>query len=86
MVKYEKKEVTTHIAVSKECDVCHKVYHDVTVTETENPNELWEFQEFHHLRFRGGFGSVFGDESLVECDICQHCLKKLLGQYLRIDE
>lgn len=30
-----------------------------------------------------GYGSIFGDGIKIECDICQHCLKKLIGEYCR---
>jgi hypothetical protein len=29
--------------------------------------------------FIGGYGSVFGDETRVRCDICQHCLHGMIG-------
>ena len=62
------------------CDVCGKEY------ETGDSISDLEIQEFLTLRFRGGYHSVFGDESEVKCDICQHCLKKLLGEYLTIGD
>jgi hypothetical protein len=58
------------------CDVCKKEY---------KPDDIFELQEFHHIRFTGGYGSVFGDEADVECDICQHCLLKMIGEYARIE-
>jgi antitoxin CcdA len=61
-----------------ECDVCHKSFD----TETD----IFETQEFLYINFRGGYGSVFGDGNKVQCEICQHCLKELLGKYLRIEE
>ena len=45
-----------------------------------------EHQERIAIRFRAGYGSVFGDGNLVEADICQHCLQEVLGKYLRITE
>jgi antitoxin CcdA len=69
----EKRE---HV-VSKTCDRCM-----LTATR-ETP---FEFQEFVHIHFTGGYGSVFGDESFVEGDFCQHCVKELLGDYLRIED
>jgi len=67
-------EVTDNI----ECDVCHKIF--------DPKLDIFETQEFLYIDFRGGYGSVFGDENKVECDICQRCLKELLGKYLRIGE
>jgi len=43
-----------------------------------------EHQERIAIRFRAGYESVFGDGNLVEADFCQHCLKDLLGQWLRV--
>jgi len=56
------------------CDVCKKEY---------PCDDIMETQEFQHIRFIGGYGSVFGDEEAVELDICQHCLKDKLGEYFR---
>jgi len=67
---------TIEKTVSIACDICKKEYAADNYIET---------QEFHHIRFEGGYGSVFGDEATVECDICQHCLKKMIGDYARID-
>lgn len=55
------------------CDVCGR----------EFSADDMEIQEFHHIRFTGGYGSVFGDGTRVECDICQHCLEKMIGEFCR---
>lgn len=73
--KVKRKRVTELVSIK--CDVCHKVY-DI--------GDTFEVQEFHHIKFMGGYGSVFGDEAWVECDICQHCLKKLIGDYCRVEQ
>ena len=80
MIKY--KEVTEtkteKIPISVVCDVCKKEY----PFEIEKEKVL-EAQEFHYVRFIGGYDSVFGDSNKIECDVCQHCLKKLIGEYCR---
>lgn len=43
-----------------------------------------ELQEAININFVGGYASIFGDGARVEVDLCQDCLKKLLGPYLRI--
>ena len=43
-----------------------------------------EHQERLAVRFRAGYGSVFGDGSLVELDLCQHCVKEVPGPWLRV--
>jgi hypothetical protein len=44
-----------------------------------------EWQESLQLRFTGGYGSVFGDGTKVAVDLCQHCVKELLGAYCRVE-
>lgn len=44
----------------------------------------FEWQERVSIAFRAGYGSVFGDGNLVELDLCQHCLRDLLGPWLRV--
>ncbi|MGO9444618.1 MAG: hypothetical protein ACLPXB_07555 [Thiobacillaceae bacterium] len=67
----------------------------ITVTETVivcdccGREMLANDQDFEHqeriaIRFRAGYGSVFGDGSLVEADLCQHCLRDVLGKFLRV--
>lgn len=60
------------------CDCCKK--------EFELKKDDMEIQEMHHIGFTGGFDSVFGDGNFVECDLCQRCLDKLVGKYLRIND
>ena len=57
------------------CCVCEKVY---------NEDDVFELQEFLHIAFIGGYGSVFGDMSRVEGSVCQHCLKDKLGECLSV--
>lgn len=78
MIHSEKRKATIFVDVSKECDRCHQIY-DVDVN-------CMEAQEFHHINFVGGYGSIFGDGTVVECDLCQNCLKELLGEFIRIDK
>lgn len=60
------------------CDRCHR--------EMEPGDMDCEHQERIAIRFRAGYGSLFGDGNLVEADICQHCLQEVFGKYLRITE
>jgi len=57
------------------CDVCGR--------EVTNEGDPMEFQEFLNIRFIGGYNSIFGDEDIFESELCQHCVKKILGKYLR---
>ena len=59
------------------CNIC-KTWYDA--------DDYADTQEFTHINFRAGYGSVFGDGNSVELDICQYCLRDHLGKYLRIKE
>jgi len=59
------------------CDKCGK---EIT------PHAAMEYQEVYHVRFTGGYASVFGDESRVAADFCQQCLKEIIGPYCRADK
>ncbi len=41
------------------CDRCKKEI---------NKNDIAEIQEVYSIRFIGGYGSIFGDCSIVRCD------------------
>lgn len=58
------------------CDKCKKVFDDKT-----DPDGM-EIQEFHHIRFSGGYCSVFGDMNEISLDICQHCLYDMIGDLI----
>ena len=59
------------------CDVCQKSY------SFKDKDDIFEAQEFQHIFVNGGYGSVFGDGSQLQADICQHCFQTLMGKYLR---
>ena len=58
------------------CDRCNRVI---------PRSDYVEWSEVLQLRFTGGFGSLFGDGTQVELDLCQHCVKDILGPWCRID-
>ncbi len=58
------------------CDRCDRVAEDGE----------FEFYEFTSVEYKAGYGSILGDENLVEIDLCQHCLKETLGPWLRVTE
>ena len=45
-----------------------------------------EWQERFIISFRAGYGSIFGDGNLVECDLCQDCIQSTIGKWLRITQ
>jgi len=70
MITWKTIKVKKDIVVSVTCDVCKTEYKE---------DDIVEQQEFHHINFTGGYGSVFGDGSNVRADICQKCLYKMIG-------
>ena len=72
-VEKVKETVTREKTLSFTCDVCGR----------EDDDDM-EMQEYHIIYFSGGYNSIFGDEAMVEAEICQHCLKEKLGEYLRV--
>lgn len=81
MINKEKIEIKEEKTVSITCDVCGKTYID----HVEN-SDILEIQEFIHIKNDCGYGSIFGDGDTVELDMCQHCFKEKLGQYIRTIE
>ena len=77
IIEREVKTVKTELE-SITCDKCGKIY-------VYNDENILELQEFHHIHFVGGYASVFGDETRGTCDLCQHCLKELIGKYCYYD-
>jgi len=59
--------------VSITCDECKTTYEDII-----------EMQEFLHISYTAGYGTVFEDMAHIEADICQHCIKAKFGDILRI--
>ena len=47
-------------------------------------NDSMQLQEAISLQFTGGYDSVFDDGATVEVDLCQDCLKDLIGEFCRI--
>lgn len=60
--------------------VCDRCGREAAAGDT---NEL-EAEEFVSIERVGGYSSIFGDGNLISVDICQHCLKDVLGEWLRI--
>jgi len=55
------------------CDRCKR---DLT-------DEL-ERQEALVIVETGGYSSVFGDGADINLDLCQHCIKELLGEWMTV--
>lgn len=50
----------------------------------EASNEDMSFESIRSLKFCAGYASPLGDGNNVEIDICESCLRDVLGQWLRI--
>lgn len=70
----EYRTVTASEIASCICDRCGR-----RLTPTD-----MEWHEKLSLSFTGGYTSVFGDGSRVSIDLCQQCIKEVLGAWLRI--
>lgn len=64
------------------CDVCGKSHH----IGNNNINDELEFYEFINIHHDCGYGSIFGDGNQINIDICQYCVKKLLGKHLHVSD
>ena len=81
MRKYQTTEEVKRVKllITVKCDICQNSF-DVA---SDRMDDEFEIQEFHCINRCGGYGSAFGDGDEWECDICQHCLKKLIGEHIR---
>jgi len=83
MIEYKEVEEINVRKITKSitCDKCGRKY----AADDLVSKEMLEAQEFCYIRFTGGYGSIFGDGTEVECDICQHCLKEMIGDICRTE-
>lgn len=75
----------------KRTDIRLEIYVDQMICDrcgrkTRDNDSDYEFHEFTSIQYRGGYGSIFGDGSEVELDLCQHCLKETLGAWIRVTD
>jgi hypothetical protein len=74
MLITKKEMVEEEVPESLTCDICK--------TSFSFEKDWEEIEECQHVHFEGGYGSVFGDGKRYKLDICQHCIKRLLGKFL----
>jgi len=79
MIFYREQKVKQQTPHKVQCDKCKRTY-----LVDPSYGDVFEVQEFHHIRFTGGYKSVFGDMADIECDLCQYCLNELVGDYCRV--
>jgi len=76
MINYKKKNTIVTIRESIVCDMCGKVIKCVS----SEMDEIIEAQETFHGLHQCGYGTIFQDEGVLEFDLCQHCLKKIIDE------
>lgn len=75
MRNFKSLQTVQQVLDSIVCDCCKTEVHS---------DDMFQFQERLSLNFSAGYGSVFNDGDVMECDLCQQCVQKLLGPYLRV--
>ena len=74
-IKTEQVQVIEEQVTSVTCNKCKKVV---------EPDDMIEWQEFFMYVTRGGYGSIIGDEQPYRIDLCQSCMKEVLGPYIEL--
>jgi hypothetical protein len=74
MRKYGIKTIEKRVLAELKCDICGM---DILKYPLEE-------QESVSITDVGGYSSVFGDGYEYQLDMCQHCFKEKLGQYVRV--
>ena len=59
------------------CSVCKTKY---------DSDNFFEGQEALHWTQSCGYGSIFGDGNILNLDMCQTCVSRILGVYLEVKE
>lgn len=72
------REISAQEPVAIICDKCGR--------RAESDLDHFEVQEYLSIDNIGGYGSVIGDGTRLQLDLCQHCVKELLLPYARISE
>ncbi len=76
MRKIEDKVLIRPAIIQITCDCCKSIVGE---------DDIDEFQEFMSHNYFAGYGNtVFNDGDELEVDLCQHCVKSLLGPYMRL--
>lgn len=76
MKEYEKVQIVQNSLMAIVCDCCgRRISTDL--------DDVFELQEVVSVDITGGYSSVFGDGIRLHTDLCQECVKKILGPYLK---
>lgn len=74
MIEYKNQSINQEIPVVKICDKCK-----IEV----NYEQVFEFQEFYHIRINAGYESIWGDGNTISGDFCQKCLYEMIKDFVR---
>ena len=69
------REMTTTEPAAITCDRCGR--------SANNEPDNFEFAEYLTINHTCGYGSVIGDGTILQVDLCQHCVKELLIPFAR---
>lgn len=78
MKNYTEISVKKSILESIACDICGKTF--------DKEKDALEIEEMIFIKKSCGYDSIFGDNSTVKLDMCQHCFQEKLGEFIRIKE
>jgi len=76
MIIFRKISVQEPASIS--CDRCG--------SSAENEPNNFEFEEFLSIDHACGYGSIIGDGTRLQLDLCQHCVKELLLPFASLTE
>ena len=76
MRKYKKELIEVSRLESIKCDCCGETF--------DRKEKCVDFDQVLHISDTGGYASLFGDGNTWEVDLCESCVQKLFGQYIRI--
>lgn len=68
----------TVVLSAKTCDRCGR--------HTKKAADDAEFHEFLSVDRQAGYGSIFGDGNRLKLDLCQHCIKDVLSQWMTVSD
>ncbi len=73
MRTYKEVPTTFQHLESVTCDRCKRV-----------DDDIMEIQEYLNYQNNAGYGSVMGDGNELRMDLCQRCVKEVLGPFIRV--
>lgn len=65
-----------------------EIIHEMTCDRCKRRDyDIIDIQEYLSWRMRGGYGNTaFGDMTRLSLDLCQHCTKEVLGEWIKVED